>query len=29
VYNDPAAGFSGLLTKVGAPGFGLNDHWAS
>jgi hypothetical protein len=27
VYSDPAAGFTGLLDKPGAPGFGLNDHW--
>jgi hypothetical protein len=27
VYNDPAGGFTGLLDKVGAPGFGLNEHW--
>lgn len=27
VYNDPAGGSHGLMTKVGAPGFGLNDHW--
>jgi hypothetical protein len=27
VYNDPAAGFHGLQLKIGAPGFGLNDHW--
>lgn len=27
VYNDPAAGFTGLYSKVGAPGFGLNDQW--
>lgn len=29
VYNDPAAGIHGLLTKVGAPGFGLNDGWTT
>ncbi len=29
VFNDPAAGFSGLLSKLGAPGFGLNDHWTT
>ena len=29
VYNDPAAGFNGLLTKLGAPGLGLNDHWTT
>jgi hypothetical protein len=27
VLNDPSAGLHGLLVKVGAPGFGLNDHW--
>jgi len=27
VYNDPVGGYHGLLVKVGAPGFGLNDHW--
>lgn len=27
IYNDPAGGFHGLLSKVAAPGFGLNDHW--
>lgn len=27
VYNDPAGGFTGLLTKIGAPGFGLNSQW--
>lgn len=28
VLNDPAQGYSGLLSKdYGAPGFGLNDHW--
>lgn len=27
VYNDPAGGFTGLYSKVGAPGFGLNDQW--
>ncbi len=27
VYNDPAAGFTGLQFKIGAPGLGLNDHW--
>lgn len=26
VYNDPAAGITGLLTKA-TPGFGLNDQW--
>lgn len=29
VYNDPALGFHGLLTKVGVPGFGLNDGWTT
>ena len=29
VYNDPAGGFHGLLTKIGAPGFGLNDQWTT
>ena len=29
VYNDPAGGFTGLLGKVGAPGFGLNDQWTT
>ncbi|OHA63082.1 MAG: hypothetical protein A2842_02600 [Candidatus Wildermuthbacteria bacterium RIFCSPHIGHO2_01_FULL_48_25] len=27
VYNDPVGGFHGLQSKVGAPGFGLNDQW--
>ena len=27
VYNDPAAGYVGLYGKIGAAGFGLNDHW--
>ncbi|MEK7555725.1 MAG: hypothetical protein AAB523_00385 [Patescibacteria group bacterium] len=27
VYNDPVGGFNGLLTKIGTPGFGLNDQW--
>ncbi|OGV91555.1 hypothetical protein A3A66_00270 [Microgenomates group bacterium RIFCSPLOWO2_01_FULL_46_13] len=27
VYNDPVGGFTGLYSKVGAPGFGLNDQW--
>lgn len=26
VYNDPAGGFHGLQSKLGAPGFGLNDQ---
>jgi hypothetical protein len=29
VYNDPVGGFNGLSTKVGAPGFGLNDQWTT
>ncbi len=29
VLNDPAGGFTGLLSKVGAPGFGLNDQWTT
>lgn len=29
VWNDPVGGLLGLLTKVGAPGFGLNDHWTT
>ena len=27
VWNDPAAEMHGINTKVGAPGFGLNEHW--
>lgn len=27
VYNDPAGGFTGLLSKVGTPGFGLDGQW--
>ena len=27
VYNDPAGGLTGLYSKVGSPGFGLNNHW--
>ena len=27
IYNDPVGGITGLQSKVGAPGFGLNDHW--
>lgn len=27
VFNDPASGAHGLLFKLAAPGFGLNDHW--
>ncbi len=29
IWNDPAAGFTGLYDKVGAPGFGLNDQWTT
>ena len=29
VLNDPASGQTGLVTKIGAPGFGLNDQWTS
>lgn len=29
VLNDPAAGLHGLQFKIGAPGFGLNDHWTT
>lgn len=29
VLNDPAGGFTGLLNKIGAPGFGLNDSWTT
>ena len=29
VLNDPADGFHGLQTKIGAPGFGLNDQWTT
>lgn len=29
VYNDPAGGSHGLQSKVGAPGFGLNDQWTT
>ncbi|HML98005.1 MAG TPA: hypothetical protein PKD75_05950 [Tepidiformaceae bacterium] len=29
VYNDPEGGFHGLLTKVGTPGFGLNEQWTT
>lgn len=29
VGNDPVGGYHGLLAKIGAPGFGLNDHWTS
>lgn len=29
VYNDPVGGFHGLLSKFGAPGFGLNDGWTT
>jgi hypothetical protein len=27
VYNDPLAGFTGLLTKLASPGLGLNERW--
>jgi len=27
VWNDPAADLNGLYSKLGSPGFGLNDHW--
>lgn len=27
VWNDKAAGYSGLTSKLGSPGFGLNDQW--
>lgn len=29
VLNDPAGGYNGLLSKIGAPGFGLNDQWTT
>lgn len=29
VWNDPAGGLNGLHSKIGAPGFGLNDSWTS
>ncbi len=29
VWNDPSAGYNGLFSKIGAPGFGLNDHWTT
>jgi len=29
VYNDPAAGDTGLYMKIGVPGLGLNDHWTT
>lgn len=29
VINDPAAGYSGIQSKVAAPGFGLNDQWTT
>lgn len=28
-FNDPYGGFTGLYSKVGTPGFGLNDQWTS
>lgn len=27
IYNDPVGGLTGLLDKIGTPGFGLNDQW--
>lgn len=29
VWNDPAGGYNGLMTKIDAPGFGLNDQWTT
>jgi hypothetical protein len=29
VWNDPVGGFHGLQLKIGAPGFGLNNHWTT
>ncbi|MGH2536027.1 MAG: hypothetical protein ACRDHL_01385 [Candidatus Promineifilaceae bacterium] len=29
VYNDPAGGFTGLYSRAGAPGLGLNDQWTT
>lgn len=29
VLNDPAGGSTGLMSKIGAPGFGLNDSWTT
>jgi hypothetical protein len=29
VFNDPADGYTGLYSKIGAPGFGLNDQWST
>jgi len=29
VWNDPSAGYNGLYSKLGAPGFGLNDQWTT
>ncbi|MCL4382644.1 MAG: hypothetical protein M1575_01050 [Patescibacteria group bacterium] len=29
VLNDPSAGHNGLFSKIGTPGFGLNDHWTT
>jgi hypothetical protein len=29
VWNDPAGGYHGLYSKLGAPGFGLNDQWTT
>ena len=28
-YNDPAGGATGLFSKVGSPGLGLNDQWTT
>lgn len=29
VWNDPAGGLNGLYSKIGTPGFGLNDQWTT
>lgn len=29
IINDPNLGLHGLQIKIGAPGFGLNDHWTT
>lgn len=29
VWNDPAADLNGLYSKIGSPGFGLNDQWTT
>ena len=29
VYNDTAAGETGLFVKIGIPGLGLNEHWTT